>query len=84
MSNDDPSKVHVDFCKPAGNAGSPKLLNQTPHSLFWDVDGLGYIFHSMATLFAFPVFEKHGLQSWLRWFFLANALIIPLFAIVYY
>ena len=67
-----------------GTMGSLSLLNQTPHSLFWDMDGLGYIFLSLATLFAFPVFEKHGLQNWVRWFFIANALIIPLFAIVYY
>jgi hypothetical protein len=67
-----------------GTVGPLSLLNQTPHSLFWDVDGLGYIFLSLSTLFAFPVFEKHGLQNWVRWFFLANALIIPLFAIVYY
>ena len=38
----------------------------------------------MATLFAFPVFEKRGLQQWVRRFFLANALITPLFAIAYY
>ena len=67
-----------------GTGGPLSLLNQTPHSLFWDIDGLGYIFLSLATLFAFPVFEKHGLQNWVRWFFLANALIIPLFAIVYF
>ncbi len=67
-----------------GTVGPLSLLNQTPHSLFWDMDGLGYIFLSLATLFAFPVFEKRGLQNWVRRFFLANALIIPLFAIVYY
>jgi hypothetical protein len=37
-----------------GTVGHLSLLNQTPHSLFWDVDGLGYIFLSLATLFAFP------------------------------
>jgi len=67
-----------------GTVGPLSLLNQTPHSLFWDMDGLGYIFLSLSTLFAFPVFENHGLQNWLRWFFIANALIIPLFAIVYF
>jgi hypothetical protein len=72
------------FANQQGTVGPLSLLNQTPHSLFWDVDGLGYIFLSLSTLFAFPVFEKHGLQNWVRWFFLANALIIPLFAIVYY
>ncbi|HYX50813.1 MAG TPA: hypothetical protein VE843_13775, partial [Ktedonobacteraceae bacterium] len=65
------------FANQQGTQGPLSLLNQTPHSLFWDVDGLGYIFLSLATLFAFPVFETHGLQNWVRWFFIANALIIP-------
>lgn len=67
-----------------GTPGPLSLLNQTPHSLFWDIDGLGYIFLSLSTLFAFPVFEKHGLQNWVRRFFIANGLIIPLFATVYF
>lgn len=67
-----------------GTVGPLSLLNQTPHSLFWDIDGLGYIFLNMATVFAFPVFKKSGLQSWVRRFFLANGLITPLFAIAYF
>jgi len=39
---------------------------------------------SLATLFAFPVFEKHGLQKWVRLFFLANGLDIPLTAFIYF
>lgn len=72
------------FDNPAGTQGPLTLLNQTPHSLFWDVDALGYIFLSLSTLFAFPIFEKSGLQLWVRRFFLANALIIPLFCIAYF
>jgi hypothetical protein len=72
------------FENPAGTQGPLSILNQTPHSLFWDVDALGYIFLSLSTLFAFPVFEKRGLQLWVRRFFLANALIIPLFCIAYF
>lgn len=60
------------------------VLVQTPHSLFWTVDALGYIALGLATLFAVPLFAKRGLQKWLRWFFLANGLIIPLFIIVYF
>jgi hypothetical protein len=67
-----------------GTLGPLSILNQTPHSLFWDLDGLGYIFLNLATLFAFPVFEKRGLENWVRRFFLANALITPVFAIVYF
>jgi hypothetical protein len=64
-------------------APNPVLI-QTPHSLFWTIDALGYIALSFATLFAIPVFAKHGLQRWLRWFFLANGLIIPVFTFVYF
>jgi hypothetical protein len=72
------------FENPAGTPGPLAVLNQTPHSLFWDVDALGYIFLSLSTLFAFPVFEKRGLGLWVRRLFLANALIIPLFCIAYF
>jgi hypothetical protein len=61
-----------------------RILNQTPHSLLWDADGLGYIFLGLATLFAFPVFTKQGVQRWLRGFFLANGLITPLVAVYYF
>jgi hypothetical protein len=67
-----------------GTPGPLSLLNQTPHSLFWDIDGLGYIFLNLATIFAIPVFEKQGLQNWVRRFFIANGLITPLFAIAYF
>ncbi|MGZ3854349.1 MAG: hypothetical protein ACXVBX_16255 [Flavisolibacter sp.] len=60
------------------------VLVQTPHSLFWTVDALGYITLGLATLFAVPLFAKQGLQKWLRWFFLANGLITPVIAFVYF
>jgi hypothetical protein len=60
------------------------VLIQTPHSLFWTVDALGYIALGFATLFAVPVFAKQGLQKWVRWFFLANALVTPLISFVYF
>lgn len=59
-----------------------RILDQTPHSLFWDIDALGYIFMGLATLFAVPVFAKKGLELWTRRFFLAHALITPLIAVV--
>jgi len=60
------------------------VLVQTPHSLLWTFDALGYIALGFATLFAVPLFAKHGLQRWLRWFFLANFLVTPLIALVYF
>ncbi|SRR6266480_7216488 len=61
-----------------------RILNQTPHSLLRDADGLGYIFMSLATLFAVPVFAQQGLERWVKWFFLANGLMIPLVAATYF
>jgi uncharacterized PurR-regulated membrane protein YhhQ (DUF165 family) len=67
-----------------GNSDEIHILEQTPHSLFWDYDALGYIFMGLATLIAIPVFEKHGFQRWVRISFLANALVTPLITFVYF
>ena len=67
-----------------GASGQISILIQTPHSLFWDFDAIGYIFMGLATLFAIPVFEKQGFQKWVRISFLANALVTPLIAFVYF
>lgn len=61
-----------------------QVLRQTPHSLFWDFDAIGYIFMGFATLMAFPIFNKQGIQKWIKTFFLANALVTPLIAFVYF
>lgn len=61
-----------------------RILDQTPHSLFWDVDALGYIFMGLAALFAVPVFARKGLELWTRRFFLAHALITPVITLVYF
>lgn len=61
-----------------------RILQQTPHSLFWDFDALGYIFMGLATFIAIPVFEAKGFQKWVRIAFVANALATPLISIVYF
>ena len=70
--------------KISGSSNEVHILEQTPHSMFWDFDALGYIFMGLATLIAIPVFEKHGFQKWVRISFLANALVTPLIAFVYF
>ncbi|RYY24822.1 MAG: hypothetical protein EOO04_12590 [Chitinophagaceae bacterium] len=67
-----------------GSLAEVRILQQTPHSLFWDFDALGYICMGLATLFAIPVFEKSGYQKWVRMAFIANALTTPLISIVYF
>ena len=67
-----------------GGSDEIRILEQTPHSMFWDFDALGYIFMGLATFIAIPVFEKHGFQRWVRISFLANAITTPLITIVYF
>ncbi len=67
-----------------GNLSAISVLDQTPHSMFWDFDALGYIFMGLAMFAAIPVFEKHGFQKWVRISFLANALVTPLITFVYF
>jgi len=72
------------FTDQAGTPGPLSVLNQTPHSLMWDLDGLAYIFLNLSTLFAAMAFERNGPQRVIRRVFLANAAITPLFAIAYF
>ncbi|ELR68479.1 hypothetical protein C900_00313 [Fulvivirga imtechensis AK7] len=60
------------------------VLEQTPHSMFWNYDAIGYIFMGLAMLIALPAFEKHGFQRWVRISFLANAIMTPFISIVYF
>jgi hypothetical protein len=67
-----------------GTLDQVRLLDQTPHSLFWDIDALGYIFLALATLFASFIFDNRGFEKWVKWFFLANAFVTPLICFVYF
>ena len=67
-----------------GAAEQIQILVQTPHSLFWNFDAIGYISMGIAMLLAVPVFEKKGFQKWVRAWFLANAIVTPLISFVYF
>ncbi len=67
-----------------GSIAEFRVLEQTPHSMFWDFDALGYIFMGLATFIAIPVFKKHGFQKWVRLSFIAHALTTPLITFVYF
>jgi hypothetical protein len=67
-----------------GAAAGIAVLEQTPHSMFWNYDALGYIFMGLATLIALPLFERTSFQRWVRLAFLANAIMTPFIAIVYF
>jgi hypothetical protein len=70
--------------KMAGAAGEIRLLDQYPHSLFWDFDAAGYIWMGLAALVAVPAFETKCLEKWVRRSLQAHALVTPLIATVYF
>ncbi|MCU0639974.1 MAG: hypothetical protein MUF59_08905 [Candidatus Krumholzibacteria bacterium] len=51
------------------------------NSFTYSVDLLGYSFMSLATLFAAFVFTGPGLEKAVRWFMIANGLIMPFIAL---
>lgn len=65
-------------------SGDIHLLEQTPHSMFWAYDAIGYISMGLATLFAIPALRNFGFERWVRMSFLAHALVTPLITIVYF
>jgi hypothetical protein len=70
--------------KLAGTAEAIRILDQTPHSMFWDYDAVGYIAMGLATLLAVPALSGPGFERWVRMSFIAHALVTPLIAIVYF
>jgi hypothetical protein len=60
------------------------ILDQTPHSMFWDFDAIGYIFMGIAMFIAVPAFKKTGIDKYTRLAFLANGLVTPLITVVYF
>ncbi len=68
----------------SGASEAIRILEQTPHSLFWNFDAIGYISMGLATLMAIPATSKEGFQRWVRMSFLAHTLVTPLIAVVYF
>ncbi|MEO7523722.1 MAG: hypothetical protein ABIT58_06480 [Ferruginibacter sp.] len=46
-----------------GDSNESNILKQTPHSLFWNFDAIGYVAMGFATLSAFQVFKKYGFSN---------------------
>jgi hypothetical protein len=70
--------------KLSGASEAIRVLEQTPHSLFWDYDAVGYVSMGLATLFAVPALSNVGFERWVRFSLIANALVTPLISIVYF
>jgi hypothetical protein len=67
-----------------GTVDAIRVLDQTPHSLFWDYDAVGYIAMGIATLLAIPAFATTGFERRVRWALVANTVVTPLIATVYF
>jgi hypothetical protein len=67
-----------------GTAEPIRLLEQTPHSLFWDYDAAGYITMGLASLLAVPAVNNVGFERWVRLSLIANAAVTPLISVVYF
>lgn len=67
-----------------GLSEASRILEQTPHSLFWDFDALGYIAMGLACLLAVPAIKSVGFERWVRRSLIAHALVTPLIGMVYF
>jgi hypothetical protein len=70
--------------KLGGTVDAIRVLEQTPHSLFWDYDAVGYLAMGLAALVAVPALGNVGFERWVRFSFLAHALVTPLISFVYF
>ena len=61
-----------------------RLLDQTPHSMFWDFDAVAYISMGVASALVIPALSRVGFERWVRRSLLAHALATPLIALVYF
>jgi hypothetical protein len=72
---------------PAKLRGLPeatRVLEQSPHSMFWDYDAVGYAAMGLSCLLAVPAINRVGFERWVRRSLIANALVTPLISIVYF
>lgn len=67
-----------------GKLAEIRLLQQTPHSMFWNFDAVAYIFMGLACFVVIPVFDRTKGQNLVRISCIAHALVTPLIAIVYF
>lgn len=70
--------------KLSGTSEAIRILEQTPHSLFWDFDAVGYLSMGLAALCAVPAVSSDGFEKWVRLSLIAHALVTPLISTVYF
>lgn len=67
-----------------GEVGPVSFLEQTPHSLMWDVDALAYLAMGLAALAAIPSLQKTGIEGKVRVAAMAHVGATALSGIVYF
>jgi len=67
-----------------GAADTVRLLEQTPHSLFWDFDAVAYIAMGLATLVSIAALSNTGVERRVRMAAMANVIATVLAGIVYF
>jgi hypothetical protein len=67
-----------------GAVDTVRLLEQTPHSLFWDFDAIAYIAMGLTTLVIIPALGNTGVDRRVRIVCVANVVATGLAGIVYF
>jgi hypothetical protein len=70
--------------KVRGAAGAVRVLEQTPHSLFWDFDAVAYVMMGLTTLVIVPALGRTGAETWVRAVCIAHVVATVLAGIVYF
>jgi len=67
-----------------GAGDAVRLLDQTPHSLFWDFDAIAYIMMGLATLLIIKALGNTGVERRARLACMAHVVATALSGIVYF
>jgi hypothetical protein len=67
-----------------GAADTVRVLEQTPHSLFWDFDAIAYLAMGLAALLIIPALRSNGFERRVRLACTAHVVATALAGIVYF
>lgn len=67
-----------------GAGEAVRLLDQSPHSMFWDFDAVGYVAMGLVSLLLVPAMSRGGVEGRARLALWANAAVTPVIAAVYF
>ena len=70
--------------KMRGEAGTVRVLEQTPHSLLWDFDAIAYLAMGLTALLVIPALRRTGFERWVRLACMAHVVATVLAGIVYF